>query len=209
MLFLFLGPQRELVTIHSDLIPESTKAYINERSQGQQAYQLPDEPVEIFQIYRLFLYTGGIFSVSARDQDQPDNGRSKVHDDSEWTKLAYCYLFGLTVRDEKFANASISAIIEKMIEVDRYPTGIASEVYDLTKDGDELRKLLTDIHVWRGQGTWLKPPHGDADAPKEFLQDVITGLVKAGSELYEDVAMPWVKNGCVYHSHQVTDRCGA
>ncbi len=71
VLFLFVGEQRELITLHSDLIPEATRAYITEQSQGQQVYQLPDEEVEIVKIYRVFLYTKRIFSISTADQDRP------------------------------------------------------------------------------------------------------------------------------------------
>lgn len=173
-------------------------------------WQLPDEDVDIFKIYRSYLYTNRIHSVSEADRDTPDDGSSWIHDDGEWTKLAHCYLFGVTVKDEGFANASITAVVEKMTELDRYPTGIASDVYQYTQPGDKLRQLLVDLHVWRGQGTWIKPPHGDADAPKEFLQDVIGGLARVGSDIYEaDAEMPWEANGCAYHTHAGGERCMA
>jgi hypothetical protein len=34
---------------------------------------------------------------------------------------------------------------------DRYPTGIATEVYNYTAPGDKLRSLVVDLHVWRGE----------------------------------------------------------
>lgn len=150
------------MTIHSSLLPDSAKAYITQRNAGEPLFQLPEEDITIVRIYRLFLYTVSIFSFTNNDQDIPDNGRRRAHADAEWTRLAHCYLFGLSLKDEAFTNASIDAIIEKMTISDRYPTGIASEVYRFTPAGDDLRGLLVDVHVWRGRGTWVKAPHDDA-----------------------------------------------
>lgn len=209
ILFLFVGAGRELTTIHSELLPESTKAYINERNVGEQIFQLPNENAEIFRIYRLFLYTGTIYSVTDQDEDRPDNGRRQVHSDAEWMRLAHCYIFALAVKDERFANASIDALIEKMMISDRYPTGIASEVYQWTPAGNNLRSLLVDIHVWKGRGFFVKPPHDDASGPMEFLQDVINELAAAGGKIHEDgVSMPWEDAPCVfYHEHDATAQC--
>lgn len=209
VLFVFIGAQRELVTLHSNLLPEAVKAYINERSVGQQLYQLPEDDVTLFQIYRMFLYSGNICSIGEGDQLRPDNGRAQAHPDAEWTRLAHLYIFGKGIGDEKFANACIDAIIEKMTESDRYPTGIASEVYQFTPAGDKLRKLLVDVHVRKGLGKWVKRPHDDADGPMEFLQDVIQGLATAGEKLYDlDWVMPWEATTCFYHTHRGSGRCG-
>ena len=197
------------MTVHSGLLPDSTKAYIAERNTGEPLYQLPEEDVTVFRIYRLFLYTGTIFSFTENDQDQPDNGRHVVHADAEWTRLAHCYLFAIAVRDERFANASIDALIEKMTVADRYPTGIASEIYQNTTANDNLRELLVDVHVWQGQGRWVKAPHDDATGPVEFLQDVIQGLATAGGDIYQaDAEVPWQEAPCLYyHVHEATGRC--
>ena len=92
---------------------------------------------------------------------------------------------------------------------DRYPTGIASEVCSTTTPGDNLRELLVDVHVWKGRGTGVKPPHGDAQASARFLQDVITGLATAGAEAYEDeVEMSWEEAPCAYyHTYNATGLC--
>ena len=37
---------------------------------------------------------------------------------------------------------------------DRYPTGLATELYARTPPGDKLRSLIVDLHVWKG-----KQPH--------------------------------------------------
>lgn len=134
-------------------MPEATRAYIREKNEGQAIYQLPNDDVSIVESYRLFLYTGKLFSIAVENQDHPDDGVSETHADAEWTKLAHCYIFGITVKDERFANAAVSALVEKMIEIDRYPTGIASEVYACTPRDDNLRRFIVDLHVYKGQGS--------------------------------------------------------
>ena len=209
VLFIFVGERRELVNNYSDLLPDPTKAYIAERSQGRAFYQLPEEAPDIVQMYRSFLYSCRIVSISEGDIERPDNGRTATHNDAEWTKLAHAYLFGVTVKDERFANAYISAIIENVTETLRFPSGIATEVYQFTQSGDNLRKLIVDLHVWSGKGTSIQRPREDADGPKEILQDVTGGLAAAGARFHDpDMQMPWTLDECAYHSHDGTGRCG-
>ena len=146
-------------------------------------------------------------TISESDQERPDNGRREAHSDAEWTKLAHCYFFGKTVKDQRFANASITALIEKMQEIDRYPTGLASEVYQFTSKCDGLRQLIIDVHVWKGLGSWVKAPHDDATALVEFLQDVIKALAAEGANIQDpDAEMPWhVK--CAYDVHGSAEVC--
>lgn len=158
-------------------------------------------------MYRLFLYTGRVTTIGREDQDASDDGRSEAHSDAEWTKLAHCYLLGKSIRDQKFANASITAITEKMDETDRYPTGLASEVYAFTTKGDNLRQLIVDVHVWKGLGQWIRAPHDDTDGPAEFMQDVLNSMATEGASIHEeDVTMPWDVQ-CAYHVHGRGEVC--
>ena len=213
MLFLFVGIAQELITIHSDLFPQRTQQYIINQTAGLQTYQLPNEDPHIFRIYRTFLYDGFLDTVSSdaeRDVLQ-DNSEGSVVGDVEWMRLAHCYLLGKSVEDERFANAAIDAIVEKGTEGDSWPTGLANEVYNYTSPGDRLRKLIVDIHVWRGVGEWVWAPHDDANGPAEFMRDITLSMGGAGAELYEDDAvMPWEKDLCgEYHEHAGSARCGA
>ncbi|KAK3725079.1 hypothetical protein LTR37_000590 [Vermiconidia calcicola] len=201
VLFLFIGPQRELVTLHTEIIPTAVQEHINERSAGLQLYELAEQDPDIFRIYPSAQQTATVQTAMTW----------KRYSDAEWTRLAHLYLLGVTLKDEKFANTVITCIIEKMGEADRYPTGIASEVYACTPAGDGLRELIVDVHVWKGHGTWISAPHDDADAPKELFTDVIAALAKVGGEIHEEGAlMPWEGRGkeCMrYHAHEGTARC--
>jgi hypothetical protein len=74
------------------------------------------------------------------------------------------------------------------------------KAYSITEDDQDVPD--------NGRGTWVKRPH-DADAPVQFLQDVITGLATAGAEVYEDeVEMPWEEAPCAYyHVHDGSELC--
>jgi hypothetical protein len=51
------------------------------------------------------------------DQDFEDNGHAVIHEDAEWSRLAQSYLLGLRLEDEKFCNAVVDGLVEKMSEV--------------------------------------------------------------------------------------------
>lgn len=169
---------------------------------------LSEEDPSIANLWRQYLYTGYVFSHDeAADQDAPDSGDEESHTDGEWTKLAHAYLFGRKVHDEGFASACVTALIEKVQETERFPTGIASEVYLYTAPGDKLRELLVDLHVWVGQGECLKPPHEDAEAPMEFHRHVRRELRRAGDAVYGETVGLWETDRCAYHTHDSTAVC--
>lgn len=209
ILFLFIGEQRQLLTVHTDLLHTATKTYLNDRFARDQVCWLQEEDASTAELWRSFLYTGCIFSSDeTTDQDTRDYGRAESHADGEWTKLAHCYFFAKVVRDEAFGNAAVTALIEKVKETERFPTGLAGEVYTYTQTGDKLRALIVDLHVWLGAGTCLVAPHEDAEGPVEFLQDVIAEMAEAGGKAREDGERLWESDPCAYHEHRVTSRCG-
>jgi hypothetical protein len=40
-----------------------------------------------------------------------------IHEDAEWSRLAQSYLLGLRLEDERFCNAVVDGLVEKMAEV--------------------------------------------------------------------------------------------
>ncbi len=207
----FVGPARELFTLHSNLLPEATQAYINQVSTGLPTFQLPSEDPDIFRIYRSWLYDKHLYTVTPGDEETDITGHVALHKDAEWLRLAHCYLLGREMKDERFANASLSSIVEKMAAMDTYPTGIATEIYEHTQIGDKLRKLIIDVHVWKGLGQWIRAPHDDAEGPFEFVRNVLNGMAEAGSEIYDEKCKaPWEEDLCgAYHWHEVSEKCKA
>lgn len=161
------------------------------------------------ELWRSFLYTGRIFSDDeAADQDEPDDGDEESHADGEWSKLAHAYFFAQSIRDERFANAAITALIEKVKAAERFPTGIAGEVYTFTKPADKLRCLVVDLHVWKEEGGCLRAPHEDAAGPLEFMRDVIAEMAEADGAWKEEGERLLERDACAYHTHTETERCG-
>lgn len=207
VLFLFVGDPYRLFTLHTNLLPAASKEYLNTRFHLEQVYWFGEEDPAMANLWRLYLYTGKVFSHDeAVDQDDPDLGND-THADGEWTKLAHAYFFGRKVQDENFANACVTALIEKVQATERFPTGIASEVYTYTSQGDKLRELIVDLHVWMGESTCLQAPHEDADAPMEFHQHARREARRAGGAVYKCVVYPWETDPCAYHEHSVTKIC--
>ena len=112
------------------------------------------------------------------------------------------------MRDEVFANAAVTALIEKVKESEHFPTGLAGGVYAYTQAGDKLRALIVDLHVWLEAGTCLVALHEDAEGPVEFLQDVTAEMAEAGGQVPEDGEKLWESDPCACHEHRVTARCG-
>lgn len=146
--------------------------------------------------------------------------------DAERTKLMECYILGVHLHDERFRNAAIDALVGKVEGEEEYPTGLAGDVYRCTEAGDQLRRLIVDFHVWKGQGLlfdslsvekltnavvgeWLCFPHEDAHGPLEFLEDVEVATKRAGTMVWWDhVKAPWEATLCTrYHQHVHSPGC--
>lgn len=199
--FLFVGETHQLLTVHSDLLAGSTKTYLNTRFYEGQVCWLPEVDPSIADLWRLYLYTGNVFSQDeAIDQDTADTG-DESHADGEWSKLAQAYLLGRKIQDDGFLDACVSALIAKVQDTGRFPTGIAGEVYMGTAPGDKLRKLIVDLHVYMGECECLREPHEDARGPKAFLRDVQREKRRASDILRRPRVQPWESDPCMYHVH--------
>ncbi|KAF2722618.1 hypothetical protein K431DRAFT_311602 [Polychaeton citri CBS 116435] len=213
VLFLFIGPTRELSTIHSRLLPAPTIDYIEREGNFHGVYWLPNLDPDIFQLYRICKYQNRFFSKKNDDKLAADDQDEEVFHDGEWRRLIDMYLLGAELRDECFANLATDAILEKveMGKPVRYPTSFAEYVYAETKVGDPLRKLLVDLHIWIGEGTGIEHPHDDADGPPAFTDAVTTGIAKLLDVEFnvdqEEVNRPWDMDQCLYHSHEITPGC--
>jgi hypothetical protein len=116
-----VGDQHEPSTIHTALFPVQTRTILDTRAQqnrvrGGPIYLINEMP-ETFEVYRQFLYFGIIYSNTPQtDQDPADDGRDEAYDDSEWTRFAHLYTMGLDLDDEKFRNAVVDSLVEKVSE---------------------------------------------------------------------------------------------
>ncbi|KXT03573.1 hypothetical protein AC578_10008 [Pseudocercospora eumusae] len=220
---LFVGPEYHLLTIHTHLLQKATLDLLTTLTQPGTFAHLPNESPELMVLYRAYLYTGKIFSQYGEDDvDVPDDGESEAHNDREWIRLADLYWVAAELRDEVFGNKCIDALIEKCSLSDRFPTGMATEIYERLKPSDgpragageaeKLRKLYVDFHVWGMQGSGIHAPHDDAHGPAQLHRDVSRGIAKARPGIDEqDIKAPWeiTSRRCLnYHTHRYTHHCG-
>ncbi|KAI5369602.1 hypothetical protein Slin15195_G004770 [Septoria linicola] len=212
ILFLFVGPEPQFMTLHTNILPKIVCDYLYTITSRPRGFiHLVDLDPQLFALYRLYLYTGQVWSQWDGDTDVEDDGQRATHEDCEWHRLMLLYVLAMTLRDETFANKIIDSIVEKVDETDRYPTDLATEVWESTSEGDRLRKLIVDLHVWKGQGTGVRRPHADQDGPDAFLDMVRLGLQRAGHRVsLASITQPWETAGsrcAVYHSHKRTEYC--
>lgn len=232
LIMLAVGSPAAPVFLPASLVPQPTASVLASKPSNGFFYFLPDESLAIFEIYRLYLFYNKIYSRGADDNDGVVDDGQDVHEDREWHRLANCYLLGLTLDDEKFRNMVVEAFVEKVKETDRMPTDLASEVWYHSEDNDRLRKLLVDLHVYLGQGTFvsaadddvhnkltrgtagefIRAPHNDRYGPQEFVAAVHRAKLLAGQAIFEPNAKwPWENAHLrcfMYHCHTATQPCG-
>lgn len=88
-------------SITADNEPASKKLAIRQPFQSAPRYRHPHLP---------------FLTMAHGDQDYADNGNDEAHEDREWVRLALAYFLGLKLGDEKFCNAVVDGIVEKMAE---------------------------------------------------------------------------------------------
>lgn len=154
--------------------------------------------------------------------DDDDEDGDDLPEDEEWDELIELYLLGQRLEASKFKDAVIDAIIEKAdgdtdASASRrhlsLPVDQAKKVYDNTVGSAKLRELIVDFHVYGFKGETLKTgagarPSPDVNAPKEFLQDVLQEVLRAGGDLYaKKKTLPWIEKPCAYHEHGEDKPC--
>ncbi|QIX02093.1 hypothetical protein AMS68_007610 [Peltaster fructicola] len=100
---LFVGQEtRTLMTLHTKLLSTATRDFFASQPLYH-GWHVLDDDIDIAQIWRHYLYFGEVCSKQANAAE-------------EWEWLTDAYLLGIAVKDEKFCNAVISALIDKQIE---------------------------------------------------------------------------------------------
>ncbi|KAK6442946.1 hypothetical protein LTR95_000824 [Oleoguttula sp. CCFEE 5521] len=192
--FLFFGPNRTPTTLHTNILPPSTVTALQELYQNG-FIVLETHSVESVELYRVWLYTGRL-CTRVPDEEEIE-AEEVVLADREWGRLANAYTLAVELRDEKFANLIVDAMIEKVDGSDRYPTSLATDLSASLPRNDKLCNWIVDFHVWKGLGTGIRRPHADAEGPVAFLREVTRNLVAAGDAVYNPkLPEPWKVYPC-------------
>ncbi|KAF2241953.1 hypothetical protein BU26DRAFT_391005, partial [Trematosphaeria pertusa] len=180
------GEQAQSIWVHKDLIC-SRSAFFSKALNGnwkeaeEKVVKLPEDDVEIFELYVQLLYTGLLpeKEKEVSEEEKPID----YHLVSEYKQLCKLYVFCDKVQDVFSKNKIVDAIIEATEEkqkdgLERYPSSTCiSLIYDGTTRSSAMRRLLVDFYIEQGWSKWL----GEKDAevlPKDFLFDVAQGMLE-------------------------------
>jgi len=163
---------------------------------------LPEQDVELFEVYTQWLYSGDMYS--GKDQALVDTPDHKSWD-MEWDRLFQLHYLSVYYQDPGFGNATIDAMLEKFMSTKRFPIGYASQIYEQTFEGSKLRALYVDFHVSLGLcKALMKKSNDEEGAPYEFLLDVINEVANQGhnfSELKGEYCIKFEFPCFNYHEH--------
>ncbi|KAK3619784.1 hypothetical protein LTR56_023798 [Elasticomyces elasticus] len=182
----------ELLIRHSEFF----RAAVSKKwREGQErAVSLPEDKPGHFEIFFNFLNGGQIFSSKEGDHDPEQNT------DLEWSRLIWCWILGQKLLSVTFKDAILDAIVAKMQDQGRYSKALYMQPFDYSTPSQSLRKLLSDIVVYK----WvpLDWTYNTPDIAKypEHLLDVAMAL-DAVKWQGRDASPPWANNDCTYHEH--------
>ena len=168
--------------------------------------RLPGDNPEIFQIFAEFLYDGRIHSTKATDKVPDAEHPGRV--DAEWERLARCWILGDKLNCVWFQDASIDAIVQKIMETDRVPKNLHTLVYSHTTGDNPLKQLVVDIAAWRYSRDDFLNLDSDCDLElSRFFCDTIARLHKRCNMRKSTTTPgpgdePWYESGSdPYHLH--------
>lgn len=81
-------------------------------------------------------------------------------------------------------------------------------MYDNTGPNCPLRRLIVDFHVYGYRDETLAPDCAqlfDGETPKDFYQDIVATLLRAGADLYKKKLTPWVEDPTAYQEPSYVD----
>lgn len=202
---------KDLITSRSDFFATMFRGTWKEIEQG--VVNLPEDEPDIFKLYLNILYYG-IIPVRRMvevfvDPDDPDNDEIKSTEtitqevrttaSEEWRELCSLYILCEKLQDTTAKNLIIDAIIDatrisRADGTNQFPIGTNVELlYDGTRPGSPIRKLLVDFYVHAGSATWVE---GNDSLPAEFLQDALIQMMKRKKEAKSDSPLHYASN---YH----------
>jgi hypothetical protein len=160
------------------------------------------EAEETFETYLELLYTNtlpleDLISIYINKEQQVKKAEEDFQREineaagQEYKDMCTLYIFCNRVQDTTSKNLILTAMVEQInkrrADGRRHHPGKVqiNLVYDGTMPGDCMRKLLVDIHVWRGSEFWFKGQNCDS-YPAEFLWDYALRMRQAVDQKFID-----------------------
>ncbi|RFU24056.1 hypothetical protein B7463_g12285, partial [Scytalidium lignicola] len=151
------------------------------KESGQRLVRLEEDDPNTFELYLHWLYRD---TLPVRI-DEPGPASN-----SEYLQLAKAYILGDKLQDSDFKDVVTDAMIDKCKSKASdgrswFPVGpVIKCIYDNTLESSKARRLLVDIYVHNGSGSWISDWAKKDDIPKDFLYDITIALLskRGGSE---------------------------
>ncbi|KAF1844384.1 uncharacterized protein K460DRAFT_357990 [Cucurbitaria berberidis CBS 394.84] len=203
--------------IHEKLLRSTSSFFDNALKEGWKEGQggiirLSEVEPAIFTIWTKWLYTGRMFVMKDGDDRIGPDGDSYS---GEWDRLRDCYASGDFLQDSDFKDATIDALVTRMVETDCYPLGLARYIYDYSNKGSAHRQLAIDtcVRVWDRDDyadLLTEDEFNNAFQPRQFLCDVLakigpnleTGIKEKDAGKFFDL-----NDTCKYHDHGSDKPC--
>lgn len=181
------GDNVQSLWAHKDLLRSKSEFFanaLNGRSQeaDENVVKLPDDDVEIFELYIQLLYTGKIPSIT----DIAATAGDPVYIiSSEHCRLCNLYVLAEKLQDRTAKDTIIDAVVEAAAEDPRkarvplaggylryFPSKYAIvDVYQGTPSSSPMRKLLVDFYVEFGRLDWFTEEDCEM-LPKAYFSEI-------------------------------------
>lgn len=201
----------ETFFLHGDLLTKRSGFFAaalgNKRwvESQQMVVRLPEDDPKLFDIFAKFLYCTKIYST------EPDDKKAETEDmtyaDPEWERLARCWVLGDKLNCPWFQDASIDAIVQRMVETGETPIALHTFAYTKTAGDNALKRLAVDIATWRYEKEDLTDEDLTNPELAEFFRDTFRRLhercgMKESSSSDGPDHEPWSDGPrCLYHVH--------
>lgn len=170
-----MGPSPISFYVHERLLRDASRFFDaamrgDWKESAERVVPLPVDDPEVFNLFVGWLY-------NRKFPTKNDVGSAEGNE--EYMLLAKLYVLGEKLQATTIKTAVIGAILGKAKTKVQpgghswYPVGsIVRYLYENTPPTSPARRLLVDLYVWNGQGSWLTRDPTDEGGSKEFLVDL-------------------------------------
>lgn len=165
-----------------------------------------------FRIHSRWLYTGrfhieGDNNSSMQDELLGEVMGSPSQKGPNWDDLTVCYALSDSLHSPDFADATIDALLRRMVQDNIAPTDLAKWIYPKTTIDSAHRRLCRDLAL----NCWVRDKFDclwKEDFPADFLYNVLADMSAKLTRgvVRQDVAgFLEMKGACEYHEHRRLD----
>lgn len=200
-----VGPQKETFTMHKETLSNSS-LYFEAALEGKfkeaknSVIELPEDDVEIFRVFQIWLYTGQLLLT----RDRSDH----IWNLFTWETLVDLYIFGECRLISGFLNPVMDLLIRKPEAPREIPVYLATYIYNNTYHGSWLREWISHATAYATPFTGLAafPLKHFTGFSKDFLSDLAVAYKFTKKRGCRD-GLICLSNKCDYHARDANGTC--